>query len=311
MLIIENLVKKYGKFKAVDGVSLEIGEGHIYGFVGANGAGKTTTMKIVAGLLKPTAGRVIVNGTDIASNPRDVKGKIGYMPDFFGVYDDLKVSEYMNFYAGVYGINRLEREKITDQLLELVNLTEKKDSYVDSLSRGMKQRLCLARSLIHNPELLILDEPASGLDPRARVEMKEILRALRDMGKAILISSHILPELSELCTSIGIIEKGRMAISGTVDDIMQKVSHKRKLRIKVLGDMDPAVKFLQEQPCIGSVTAANDHIDADLVGNSGILADILKNMVARDIPVVSFTEVEGSLESIFMHLTGGVTANAS
>ena len=187
MLVIENLVKNYGKFRAVDNLSLKIGKGHIYGFVGANGAGKTTTMRIVAGLLNPTSGRVTVGGMDTSRNNISYKTKIGYMPDFFGVYDDLKVTEYMHFYAGVYGIERSDRQKITEQLLELVNLTNKKEVYVDSLSRGMKQRLCLARSLIHDPELLILDEPASGLDPRARVEVKEVLKELRDMGKTILI----------------------------------------------------------------------------------------------------------------------------
>ena len=200
MLVIKNLVKNYGKFRAVDNLSLEIGKGQIYGFVGANGAGKTTTIKVVAGLLKPTSGEVIVGGMDIRKNPVIYKRKIGYMPDFFGVYDDLKVTEYMNFYSGIYGIKVDERDKICDELLELVNLKDKKNSYVDDLSRGMKQRLCLARSLIHNPELLILDEPASGLDPKARVEMKEVLKELGNMGKTILISSHILPELAEMCT---------------------------------------------------------------------------------------------------------------
>lgn len=311
MLMVENLFKKYGRFSAVNGLSLEIEEGHIYGFVGANGAGKTTTMKIIAGLLRPTSGRVIVNGTDISQNPREVKKKIGYMPDFFGVYDDLKVSEYMNFYSGVYNIKTSEREKISSQLLELVDLGDKKEAYVDTLSRGMKQRLCLARSLIHNPDLLILDEPASGLDPRARVEMKEILKELKDMGKTILISSHILPELAEVCTSIGIIERGKMVISGTVDEIMQKVSHRKSIRIKVLGDLEPAVKFLQEQPSVGAISAGNDFVEAEFDGDSAAQSDILKEMITQDIPITSFTEVEGSLEAIFMHLTEGGNKDAN
>ena len=311
MLVVENLVKKYGKFKAVDGLSLEIGEGHIYGFVGANGAGKTTTMKIIAGLLKPTEGRVTVDGADITRDPKGVKRKIGYMPDFFGVYDDLKVTEYMDFYSGVYGIAKSEREKIADQLLELVNLSDKKDAYVDTLSRGMKQRLCLARSLIHNPQLMILDEPASGLDPRARVEMKEILKGLKDMGKTILISSHILPELAELCTSIGIIEHGKMVISGTVEEIMKKVSHRKTLRVKVLGDMDPTVRFLQEQPLTGGISIASDYIDVDFEGDDEALAGILKSLVNNGIPIISFTELEKNLESVFMHLTVGGVDNAN
>ncbi|MFZ5990064.1 MAG: ATP-binding cassette domain-containing protein [Bacillota bacterium] len=311
MLVIENLVKNYGRFKAVDNLSLEIGKGHIFGFVGANGAGKTTTMKIVAGLLKPTSGKVMVDGMDTGLHPVSYKKKIGYMPDFFGVYDDLKVTEYMDFYAGVYGIEKSERTKIADELLELVNLSDKKDAYVDSLSRGMKQRLCLARSLIHNPELLILDEPASGLDPRARVEMKEVLKELRDMGKTIIISSHILPELAELCTSIGIIEHGKMAISGTVEEIMQKVSHKKTIRVKVLGDKEGAVKLLKEQPSIGGVSVHNDYIDADFDGTNEDMAEILKRAVNSGIPVVSFTQTDRNLESVFMHLTLGGDKNAN
>jgi ABC-2 type transport system ATP-binding protein len=310
MLVIENLVKNYGKFRAVDNLSLKIGKGHIYGFVGANGAGKTTTMRIVAGLLNPTSGRVTVGGMDTSRNNISYKTKIGYMPDFFGVYDDLKVTEYMHFYAGVYGIERSDRQKITEQLLELVNLTNKKEVYVDSLSRGMKQRLCLARSLIHDPELLILDEPASGLDPRARVEVKEVLKELRDMGKTILISSHILPELAELCTSIGIIEHGKMSVSGTVEDIMQKVFHKKTLRMKVLGDMEPAVKLLKEQPLVGAVNVHNDYIDADFQGTKETMAEILKLAIGNGIPVVSFTETDKNLESAFMQLvTGGDDKN--
>lgn len=309
MLVIENLVKKYGRFTAVDGLSLEIEKGHIYGFVGPNGAGKTTTMKIVAGLLRPTSGKVLVGGINIMENPRDAKSKIGYMPDFFGVYDNLKVSECMDFYCGVYGIEYRKRAVITDQLLELVNLTDKKDSYVDTLSRGMKQRLCLARSLIHDPELLILDEPASGLDPRARIDMKEILKELRDMGKTILISSHILPELSEMCTSIGIIERGKMVISGTVEEIMQKISQKRSIRIKVLDSPESAVKLLQEQVSIGKITVRNDHIEAEFDGDRTQLAEILRNMVRNGIPVVSFSEVESSLENIFLQVTGGEVFN--
>ncbi|MDP4092318.1 MAG: ABC transporter ATP-binding protein [Bacillota bacterium] len=311
MLVIENLVKRYGKFKAVDGLSLEIDKGHIYGFVGPNGAGKTTTMKIIAGLLKPTQGRVIVNGTDVSVDPRGVKRKIGYMPDFFGVYDDLKVTEYMNFYCGVYHIPRPERRKITGQLLDLVDLSVKKDAYVDSLSRGMKQRLCLARSLIHNPELLILDEPASGLDPRARIEMKEILKELKGMGKTILISSHILPELAEVCSSIGIIEHGKMVVSGTVDEILKKTAKKKTIRIRTLDNLESALKYIEEQPSMSGISINSDFIDADFDGNSQILSEILKGMVMNGIPVTSFSELEGSLESVFMHLTEGGIQDAS
>ncbi|TYQ18363.1 UNVERIFIED_CONTAM: ABC-2 type transport system ATP-binding protein [Acetivibrio alkalicellulosi] len=313
MLVIKDLVKNYGKFKAVDNLSLNIGKGHIYGFVGANGAGKTTTMRIVSGLLKATSGYVEVAGIDIRKNPILFKKKIGYMPDFFGVYDDLKVTEYMDFYSGIYGVAKSDRKAICDQLLELVNLTDKKDFYVDNLSRGMKQRLCLARSLIHNPDLLILDEPASGLDPRARIEMKEVLKGLRDMGKTILISSHILPELAELCTSIGIIEHGKMVVSGTVAEIMAKVSSKKTLRIKVLEDIAVLEKFLKEQPSINSMSVHNDYIDAEFTGENKDMVEILKGAITKGIPIISFNEVDRNLESVFINLIteGGGDKNAS
>lgn len=303
MLCVRNLVKRYGKFTAVNNLSMEIGEGHIFGFVGANGAGKTTTMKIIAGLLPQTSGEVTIDGVDITDRPRQVKRKIGYMPDFFGVYDDLKVDEYMDFYSGIYGIPYRERKAAANQLLELVNLTDKREFYVDSLSRGMKQRLCLARSLIHNPRILILDEPASGLDPRARIEMKGILRELKEMGKTVLISSHILPELSEICTAIGIINQGRMAAQGTVDEIMRKMEGTGKIKIKVMERIEDAVKVLQEHPSISGVNVLGNTLDADFKGEDRSLTDILKRLVASDIPVISFTEENGSLESIFMHLT--------
>ncbi|NLI58775.1 MAG: ABC transporter ATP-binding protein [Clostridium sp.] len=302
MLVIKNLVKNYGKFRAVDNLSLEIGKGQIYGFVGANGAGKTTTIKVVAGLLKPTSGEVIVGGMDIRKNPIIYKRKIGYMPDFFGVYDDLKVTEYMNFYSGIYGIKVDERDKICDELLELVNLKDKKNSYVDDLSRGMKQRLCLARSLIHNPELLILDEPASGLDPKARVEMKEVLKELGNMGKTILISSHILPELAEMCTAIGIIDKGKKVVSGTVEEIMSQVYMNKIIRIKVLDKKEELEKFLKEQPAISSIKVHSEYIDAEFEGTKEVMAQMLKNAINLEIPVISFYEVDRNLESVFMNL---------
>ena len=226
MLEIKHLVKKYGKFTAVDDLNLSIPESSIFGFVGPNGAGKTTTMKIMSGLLKATSGSVMIDDVDVTKNPKALKERIGYMPDFFGVYDDLKVSEYMDFYAGTYYIPYEQREALIDNLLEIVDLSHKKDSYVDNLSRGMKQRLCLARSLIHDPKVLILDEPASGLDPRARVEMKEVLKQLQTMGKTIMISSHILPELAEMCTEVGIIDKGHIVVQGSVQEIMKQMTER-------------------------------------------------------------------------------------
>ncbi len=305
MVLIENLTKRFNGTLAVDRLSMEIPDGEIYGFVGANGAGKTTTMRIIAGLLAPTSGKVFISGMDVFKDPLEVKRHIGYMPDFFGVYDDLKVLEYMYFYAGLQGIPKSGCGSLVDSLLELVRLTHKKDAYVDTLSRGMKQRLCLARSLIHDPEFLILDEPASGLDPRARVEMKEILKELRSMGKTVLISSHILPELSELCTSIGIIDSGRLVASGSVSEVVEKLSRSGKVKIKVSSKEEEAVRILMEMPGIGSISSVSGMLEVNVDGGDEACVRILKTLVGNDIPVVSFQPVEGSLEAVFMHLTEG------
>jgi len=303
MLKIENLVKKYGSFTAVDNLNLELKKGDIYGFVGPNGAGKTTTMRIVATLLDATSGMVLVDGINVSDNPVKVREKIGYMPDFFGVYDNLKVDEYMDFYGSCYGLSKYERNKRTDELLELVDLRDKKSEYVDTLSRGMKQRLCLARSLIHNPELLILDEPASGMDPRARIEMKGILRTLKDMNKTILISSHILHELAELCTSIGIIERGKLVYSGELRDIMRRITGKTILKITVLDDVDEIVNLLREQPLVEDISGEDHTLEVTFSGSDQDAACLLKLLINHGIPVLTFTKEEGTLEEVFMEVT--------
>lgn len=218
MLYIHKLTKKYGSFTAVRQLSLHIPEGDLFGFVGPNGAGKTTTIRMVCGLLRATSGSVKIGNVRGALGSREMKRMIGYVPDFFGVYDNLKVREYMDMYGSMYGMYARETAKLSDDLLELVSLSDKKEVYVDTLSRGMKQRLCVARALLHNPKLLLLDEPSSGLDPRARVEMKELLKNLHSMGKTILISSHILSELSQMCTSIGIMNHGQLITSGRIEE---------------------------------------------------------------------------------------------
>lgn len=305
MIRVDNLVKRYGKFTAVDNLSFSIGKGEIFGFVGSNGAGKSTTMKVAAGLLKADKGTIFVNGHDVMKERKIAKRSIGYMPDFFGVYDDLKVVEYMNFYCGVHRIPVSDRPKIIEGLVELVNLSDKKDVYVDDLSRGMKQRLCLARSLIHNPEVLILDEPASGLDPRARVEFREILKELKDMGKTVLISSHILHELSEICTTIGIINEGKMVVKGTVQEIQEKLNHLSRIKIKACSDLEAAAHVLKEEPLVNNLVEANGYIEFSYGGDNEEKADLLKALVNKDIRVTHFEETAGSLESIFMHLTQG------
>ena len=302
---ILELNKKYGKFTALDSLSMNITENSIFVFVGPNGAGKTTTMKIMAGLLKADSGGIYINGEDILKNPKSIRDKIGYMPDFFGVYDDLKVSEYMDFYAGTYYIPYAERGTLIDNLLEVVDLTDKKDTYVDSLSRGMKQRLCLARSLIHDPDLIILDEPASGLDPRARVEMKEILKELREMGKTIIVSSHILPELAEMCSEIGIIDHGKLVTQGTVNEIMNRINKKRLVKVKLSNGKENLIRLLKEQSTVKEITENTDNVEFAFEGTNDNLTSILRNIIMNGIPIYSFAENEGNLEEIFMTVTGG------
>lgn len=240
MLEIKQLYKRYGKFTALDHIDLTIEEGNIFGFVGPNGAGKTTTMRILATLMAPSGGDAWINGVSVTENPTEVRRQIGYMPDFFGVYDNLRVDEYLDFYSAAAGLSHQEGKRSSAELLELVYLSDKSDQYVDHLSRGMKQRLCLARSLIGNPKFLILDEPASGMDARARVEMKMILKTLKDMRKTIMISSHILPELAELCDTFGIIERGQFKFLGTLEEIGTKVHGGQLIVIEVLSQFPTA-----------------------------------------------------------------------
>ncbi len=309
MLQIVDLVKQYGKFVAVNKLNLTIEDGSIFGFVGPNGAGKTTTMKIVSGLLSATSGSVIINDVDVTRNPVKLRGKIGYMPDFFGVYDNLKVSEYMDFYAGAYYIPYKERNAIIDNLLELVDLGHKKNNYVDTLSRGMKQRLCLARSLVHDPEVLILDEPASGLDPIARVEMKEVLKQLKNLGKTIIISSHILTELSQLCTSIGIIHHGNLAAEGTIDSIMRRFNKNREIYMKPLEITEELIKLLQEKPQVSEITENVEDLTFFFDGNDAELADLVTETVSAGTKIVCIKEKETDLEDLFTQVVKGESEN--
>ncbi|MBS5522430.1 MAG: ABC transporter ATP-binding protein [Clostridiales bacterium] len=313
MLEIENLYKYYGSFAALDGLNLSIKKGELFGFVGPNGAGKTTTMRIISGLLRADKGSVHIGDIDALKDTRHLKDKIGYMPDFFGVYDNLKVIEYMEFYASIYGITGKSARSLCLELLDLVNLSDKINLYVDDLSRGMKQRLCLARSLIHNPQLLILDEPASGLDPRARFEMKEILKNLIDMDKTIIISSHILPELAEMCTSIGVIQSGQMVLCGAVDEILSMMSSANPLVITMVSQVEQAITFLKEQPLVETLSYKDNTIRVDFKGDTCEEAALLQNLVAQNLPVCAFGREEGSLESLFMQITqnGGGTFYAN
>jgi ABC-2 type transport system ATP-binding protein len=303
LISVENLTKRYGGRAALDQVSFEVPEREIFGFVGPNGAGKTTTLRILAALLEPTAGQAFIDGADVMKQPDKVHTRVGYMPDFFGVYDQLTVGEYLDFYAACYRQPKQRRKKIVDDLLGLIGLSDRKNQAVDTLSRGLKQRVCLARALVHDPVVLLLDEPASGLDPRARVEMREILKELQRMGKTIIISSHILPELTELCTTIGIIDHGRMRATGPVRDVIARLSSGRRLRINVLGDRESAAAALTPLPSVRNVEMIDGGLEAHYEGDESTAADILLALTTAGIRVSNFSQMDGGLEDAFMKAT--------
>ncbi|WNS77140.1 ABC transporter ATP-binding protein [Bacillus sp. DTU_2020_1000418_1_SI_GHA_SEK_038] len=308
MIEIIDLTKRYGNFTALNSLNLQIEKGSVFGFVGQNGAGKSTTFSILATLLAPTSGTAYINGFNVQKEPKMVRRQLGYMPDFFGVYDQLKTIEYLHFYGASYGIPLQEREKLIPQLLDLVNLSHKQDSYVDVLSRGMKQRLCLARSLIHDPEVLILDEPASGLDPRARVEMREILKELKSMGKTILISSHILPELAEMCDTIGIIDQGQLVAEGSVSDIQAKLKGEKLIIVKTFKDFDKAAAFFEDDPNVSKLHKGEEENSLQFIYKGSDLEqmELLKKAIINNIAITSFSEIETDLEDVFMEITRGV-----
>ncbi|MCC6446774.1 MAG: ABC transporter ATP-binding protein [Armatimonadetes bacterium] len=308
MIRIECLHKEYRNLVAVKNLSLELEEGDIFGFIGPNGAGKTTTIKMLATLLKPTSGSAWIGGHHVFEQPEKVRGLIGYMPDFFGVYDDIKVWEYLDFFASAYRIPRDQRPGIIDDVLELTDLTVKKESYVEELSRGMKQRLCLAKTLVHDPKVLLLDEPASGLDPRARIEIKELLKELRSMGKTIIISSHILPELADFCNKIGIIEQGNLVVAGDVNDIMKQLTGGRVYEIKVAGESDRAVELLSALPDVRSARISGETIQVEVGAEDFDSHRILQTLMENRFRVTSFTEQEADLEDIFMKVTKGMVS---
>lgn len=304
MIEISHLTKRYGQFTALNDLSMSIPKGTVYGFVGPNGAGKSTTMAILATLLSPTSGTAKVGGFDVTERPEEVRKLIGYMPDFFGVYDQFKTMEYLDFYGASYGIPRKERLKLIPELLDLVNLTDKSDDYVDLLSRGMKQRLCLARCLVHDPELLILDEPASGLDPRARIEMRTILKQLKSMGKTIIISSHILPELAEMVDEIGVIEQGTLIASGNVKDIQNQMKVTRVLNIRVIDRERQLIALLQEEPFVSRVSHDEQGIKVHFSGQDEDQYALLRKMMDLQFHIVSFSEHQSNLEDVFLEITG-------
>lgn len=310
MVDIQGLTKRYGSFVALDQLTLSLEEGVVFGFVGANGAGKSTTFSILSTLLSPTSGDAFINGKSVVKEAKEVRKYIGYMPDFFGVYDQLKVDEYLDFYGASYGLTQAERNVLIPQLLELVHLTHKRYDYVDLLSRGMKQRLCLARSLIHDPKVLILDEPASGLDPRARIEMRDILKHLKSMGKTILISSHILPELAEMCDEIGVIDNGKLIAHGNVATIQAQLQGDKQIIVRVVDELEKARLFFEEDPFISSIEVNNERheLSFNYRGSTDDQVNLLRKALLAGIPIYTLTEEEKDLEDVFMAITKGADA---
>jgi ABC-2 type transport system ATP-binding protein len=311
MIEVKNLTKKYRDLVALRDLNLTIEKGDVFGFIGPNGAGKTTTIKILSTLLEPSSGQAFVDGIDVVRQPLEVRRVIGYMPDFFGVYDDVKVWEYLDFFAAAYKIPINKRKGIIDDVLELTDLTGKREAYVESLSRGMKQRLCLAKTLVHDPKVLLLDEPASGLDPRARIEFRALLKELKAMGKTIFVSSHILPELADFCNVVGIMEQGRLVVTGNVNDIVQKLEGHIVLDARLGGNGDAALlgakaqQLLENYPQIKATRAEGDHLSIDFIGGHDDLPPLLALLVKNDIPIASFKQREADLEDVFMKVTRG------
>jgi ABC-2 type transport system ATP-binding protein len=308
MIELIGFSKRYGELLAVDDLSLKIAPGEMFGFIGPNGAGKSTTIRFLATLLKPSGGDGIVNGFRVSRQPLDVRRSLGYMPDSFGVYDGMKVWEFLDFFALAYQIPRARRRQVIHDVIELLDLTAKRDDFVNGLSRGMKQRLCLAKTLVHDPPVLILDEPASGLDPRARVEVKALLKELRRMGKTILISSHILSELADCCTSIGIIERGKLLMHGPIDEVYRRIRRNRVLVIKFLEKMEEGLSIVRSLPETRRVEVEGNQATVELAADEQQAAALLERLVAAGVRMHSFAEKEPSLEDVFMLITKGAVA---
>ncbi len=308
MIETVDLTKKYGDFFALESLDLKLEKGDLFGFIGPNGAGKTTTIRILSTLLAPTWGEAYVCGHSIYTHPREIRRAIGYMPDIFGVYDDMRVIEYLEFFAAAYRIDGPERRRVAERSLELVDLVAKRDELVTSLSRGMTQRLGLARVLLHDPQVLLLDEPASGLDPRARIEMRNLLKRLQGMGKTILVSSHILPELADICNRVGIIEYGRLLACGNVQDLLAQVRGRPTVRITVVGPPEPAARALERCPEAMAVTVKEGDVVVALADGVPNASPLAARLVAEGFGLVALREQEVNLETAFLELTKGALA---
>ncbi len=308
MIETRDLTKKYGELYAIKSIDLNLQRGDLFGFIGPNGAGKTTTMRILATLLNPTWGEAYVGGYSIYTKPKEIRRMVGYMPDFFGVYDDMKVIEYLEFFAAAYRIRGPKRRQVCDDVLDLVELGYKREALVTSLSRGMTQRLGLARVLLHDPQVLLLDEPASGLDPRARIEIRTLLKRLGTMGKTIMVSSHILPELADVCNKVGIIERGEMVFNDTVAELLQRVRPQTMLNVCVAGDRNAAAKLLESHALVERVDLGEKHLTVTLVNGHADYSELAKLLVDAGHKLTLLKEDELNLETAFMALTKGITS---
>ena len=306
MIKLNGFGKDYGEFTAVDCIDLTIEEGETFGFIGPNGAGKSTTIRFLATLLHASRGGGEIAGCDVMLDPIGVRQAIGYMPDHFGVYDGMRVWEFLDLFAVAYRIGKAQRRQIIANVLELLDLGHKRNDFVNGLSRGMKQRLCLAKTLVHDPPVLILDEPASGLDPRARVEVKALLKELRSMGKTILISSHILTELADCCTSIGIMERGQLLAQGSISEVYKQVRRNRLIDLRFLSNMEEGVSILRSSPQLKSLEIGVGCVTAELQMRDEQVAQLLEQLISKNVKLLSFNDREPTLEDVFMAVTEGL-----
>ena len=308
MIELIDFGKDYGEFTAVECLNLKIESGEMFGFIGPNGAGKSTSIRFLATLLRATRGEGVVNGFSVTRDPMSVRQSVGYMPDTFGVYDGMKVWEFLDFFAVAYAIPRSRRSHVIQDVLELLDLTHKRDDFVNGLSRGMKQRLCLAKTLVHDPPVLILDEPASGLDPRARLEMKALLKELRRMGKTIMISSHILSELADCCTSIGIIERGQLLMHGPIQDVYRRIRGNRIIEISFNNQMDVGLSVIRSSPYCREVQIEEHKVIVELETDDAGVAELLAQLMANQVEIRSYADKDPTLEDVFMLVTKGLVS---
>ena len=308
MIELNDFGKDYGEFTAVGALNLTIAEGEMFGFIGPNGAGKSTTIRFLATLLRATRGDGSVNGYSVSGDPMDVRRSVGYMPDSFGVYDGMKVWEFLDFFAVAYQIGRTQRKQVIRDVLELLDLSHKRNDFVNGLSRGMKQRLCLAKTLVHDPPVLILDEPASGLDPRARIEVKALLKELRQMGKTILISSHILTELADCCTSIGIIERGQMLMHGPIEEVYQRIRGNVVIHARIGHELQKGLSIIRSNPAVRDVQVDGEQVAIEFAEGTSDQAALLAELVRNQVEVKSYAEKEPTLEDVFMMVTKGLVS---